>query len=400
MRPRGAGLADRTGIAGVVNGIAGVVRRGNALAAAVAGILAATFPACAPAAAPVQSPPGPTAADAEPAHDGGAALRADEAALAEARPEAVATANLPPLPPPPARLAVQPLLADEMPTAFCPLGVVAPPPAAPAPHAKSHKKDRSEHDRSEHEPRPFHAAPRIMIDVEGASDGSALGDLQRTVRAKGYWPVRRCYESGLRRDQHLRGTVALMVSLEPSGAVTAAAEAPAPAKASPLADPVVAACVVREVAPLLFGEPGPTAQVVTDAGTTRRGEAVLVHVDVTLGTGDAPVFAASPIPNAEAVREALRQAWPEATHCYEHALESNPRAGGRMDMHFRVARDGRVLSVQEGEAHLAAADLASCVLDVYRRATLPVAPLAPRTREPAAETTLVYGLELEPGAAN
>ncbi|HSY25568.1 MAG TPA: hypothetical protein VK841_25790 [Polyangiaceae bacterium] len=363
----------------------------KALALAVPAILATACTACAPAAPPLHSPPADTPSnggagpqDGHEAHDG------DVPALTEIGPESTATANLPPLPPPPARITVEPLVADEAPTSFCPLGVVAPSPAAPAPTAKGHKKQRSEH-----EPRPFHAAPRIMIDVDGAPDTPALAEMQRTARAKGYWPVRHCYESGLRRDQHLRGSVAVVLSVDPSGAVTAA---PAPAKANPLADPVAAACVVREVGLLSLDAPqSAAARGASDAGAAGPAEAVQTRIDVTLGTGDAPVFAAAPIANAEAVREALRQSWPEATRCYAHVLESNPRAGGRMDLHFRVAKDGHVTSVQEGEAHLAAADLASCVLDVYRHATLPVAS---RPRETAPDTALVYGLELEPGSAN
>jgi hypothetical protein len=355
----------------------------------------AAFAACTPpAAAPVQPQAAPHA-DAFDAGNEGAAVQSDGSASfaqiesTEGR-AAAATAPLPALPPLPPRVTVRPLVADEMPTAFCPLGVVGPPPSPPAPHAKSHKKERSEH-----EPRPFHAAPRIMIDVDGASGLPLLSELQRTARAKGYWPVRHCYESGLRRDQRLRGSVSVTLSVDPSGTVTAATgESP---NGSALADPVAAACVVRELSLLSFdGTPVPGARGPGDAGAG-PGEAVQARIDVMLGTGDAPVFAAAPIPNAEAVREALRQSWPDATQCFERALESNPRAGGRMDLHFRVAPDGRVTSVQEGDAHLAAADLASCVLDVYRRATLPVVP---RTREKAADTAVVYGLELEPAAAN
>jgi hypothetical protein len=376
-------VADRTGIARLV-------KPAKALALAVPVIVAAAFTACAPAASPVRSPPGDTAPDGgaapqdgDEAHDGGVT------ALTGVGPESAAMANLPPLPAPPARITVQPLVADETPTSFCPLGIVAPSPAAPPPTTKGHKKQRSEH-----EPRPFHAAPRIMIDVDGAAETPALAEMQRTVRAKGYWAVRHCYESGLRRDQRLRGSVAVALSVDPSGAVTAAAAAPAPAKGSPLADPVAAACIVREVALLSFDGPqSAAARGASDAGAAGPAEAVQARIDVTLGTGDAPVFAAAPVPNAEAVREALRQSWPDATRCYAHALESNPRAGGRMDLHFRVAKDGHVTSVQEGDVHLAAADLAACVLDVYRRATLPVAP---RLRETAPDTALVYGLELEP----
>lgn len=369
----------------------------SSVASSLSLALAAAGVACAPAAAPILSP-----APAPPALDVTHESSSPDAAIAvdDAGTELVPTANLPPLPAPPPRVTLQPLVADEMPTAFCPLGIVA---VSPPPPVKSRKKRRSErgaeherdHDRAEHEARPYHAAPRIMIDVEGAGDAPALADLQRVARAKGYWPVRRCYESGLRRDQHLRGNVALTLSVDASGTVTAATSAPA--KGTALADPVAAACVVRELALLSFAEPARTS---VDAGAA--GAEVAARVDVTLGTGDAPVFAAAPIPNAEAVREALRQRWPEATQCYARALEHDPHAGGRMDLHFRVAKDGRVLSVQEGDAHLAAADLASCVLDVYERATLPVAPRASEAhkKDSTAETALVYGLDLEPGGAN
>src|SRR5258708_21390793 len=88
--------------------------------------------------------------------------------------------------------------------------------------------------------RPYHPAPGIVVDVLDA-EGAVLAGLQRTARNLGYWPFRRCYEEGLRRNQALTGTVTLHVLVPPDASARRTGVSP-----STLKDDVVAACVPRE----------------------------------------------------------------------------------------------------------------------------------------------------------
>jgi hypothetical protein len=220
--------------------------------------------------------------------------------------------------------------------------------------------------------KPYHAAPRIVVDV---TEGDASGDLQRTARNLGYWPFRGCYEEGLRRDGQLAGKVALRVLVAPGGAVERSQAMP-----SSLVDPVVVACVGREARRLAF----PAAPGERDA-----------VFEVTLGTGDEPVFAPPPLANAGPLREALRGSWSAVERCYADRLAKAADVGGRMELHFRVQSSGAVSEVAEGEPRFGDVDVTRCVLGVYRTSHLPVEG-SPRRRR---SSDFVYALHFEAGDA-
>ena len=80
------------------------------------------------------------------------------------------------------------------------------------PHLRAHDAKLEHQGRdSGREPgkRPYHPAPRIVVDVVAAQGGASAAALQRTARNLGYWPFRQCYEEGLRRDPHLAGILYL-----------------------------------------------------------------------------------------------------------------------------------------------------------------------------------------------
>ena len=56
-----------------------------------------------------------------------------------------------------------------------------------------------------HGGRPYHPGPGIVVDTTEDQGGPGTADLQRVARSAGYWPFRRCYEEGLRRDPGLAG---------------------------------------------------------------------------------------------------------------------------------------------------------------------------------------------------
>jgi hypothetical protein len=235
---------------------------------------------------------------------------------------------------------------------------------------ESPARDRHHAKRKGHHHRPYHPAPGIIVDVVDARGGAAAADLQRVARNIGYWPFRRCYEEGLRRDQRLGGKVPLELQVDPSGTVERAA-----ANAATVADPSVVTCVAREALhlPLVPGESPTQAKLV-----------------VTLATGDEPVPVPRPVPGADDLRQALRGHWPEVEQCYASDLPRHPDAGGRMELRFRLNPSGEVAEVAEGDTRFGDADVTRCVLGVYRTTGFPALRGAPR------DGTFVYAMHFEP----
>jgi len=229
--------------------------------------------------------------------------------------------------------------------------------------------DRRHARRRAHHHRPYHPAPGIIVDVVDARGGSAAA-MQRVARNAGYWPFRRCYEEGLRRNQSLVGKVPLDVVVGSGGAVESVT-----VTAPTLGDPSVVTCVAREALHLaLVADESPA-------------EAKMV---ITLALGDEPVPVARSVPGAEEIRAALRKSWPAVEQCYAAGLSKHPGAGGRMEVRFRVDARGEVAEVTEGVAGLGDADLTRCIVGVYGSAHLP--PIRGGLRD----ATFFYAMHLEP----
>jgi hypothetical protein len=197
--------------------------------------------------------------------------------------------------------------------------------------------------------RPYHPDPRVVIDVT-RSGGAVATELQRTARDAGYWPFRRCYEDGLRRDQDLSGKLSLMLAGSPGGQVEEA-----PAAGPTFHDRIVVACVTREARHLSL----PPSE--SDAGAT---------MDVTFGAGDEPVAVPLPAARGLGLRGALESVWPDARQCYSRALSVDPNVGGRMEILFHVDVHGEVTEVSGGGRPIAGSGLATCLIETYRAAHL------------------------------
>jgi hypothetical protein len=207
-----------------------------------------------------------------------------------------------------------------------------------------------------------------VIDVTDARAANAR-ELQRAARDLGYWPIRRCYEEGLRRNQRLGGEIRLALSSagEDTGAIRATVVA------TTLADESVTLCVAREMKRLALWP--------VDSELT-------ASVAVALSTGDEPVPLPAPAPHAGALREGLRAAWPGMQQCYEAELTRQPDGGGRIELRFR-ARGGEVLEVDERDVGFGSNDFTQCVLGVARDAKLAV------PRDAPGETKFGYSLHFE-----
>jgi hypothetical protein len=276
-------------------------------------------------------------------------------------PDAPASASLEPLPPPDvAPEAPAPpgaphvLLADELP--YFPVRLRAQ--DAPPERHHSRRPDRAGHaghtadERTEAASRrPYHPAPGIVVDVIDAQGGLSAADLQRTARSSGYWPLRQCYEEGLRKDQRLAGKISIQLVVTPGGAIDRSE-----VTAATLHDEIVAACVAREARHL---------------GLAASAAQTIAKVEVTLVVGDEPVLTAKPLPGAAALRDALRGSWDSVRSCYAGELSSHPDAGGRLELRFHVHRDGEIVEVSEGDSRFGDIEVTRCVLGIYRTLKLP-----------------------------
>jgi hypothetical protein len=216
--------------------------------------------------------------------------------------------------------------------------------------------------------RPYHPAPGIVVDVLDG-DGAVMAGLQRTARNLGYWPFRRCYEEGLRRNQALGGTVSLDLVVTPDAAARRTE-----VTSSTVRDDVVTACVAREAHHLALDP--------VEAPVTAK-------VRVLLALGDEPVAGTIPVPGAADLRAALRSSLPQATSCFEGSLARHPDGGGRIELRFEVNDDGTVAHVSEAAPHYPDSETAECIADVYRRAPLSVAHAVPGK-------AFVYAIHFEP----
>jgi hypothetical protein len=263
--------------------------------------------------------------------------------------------------PPPAP-APKPLvvLVDELPYHWSHLVAKE---ASERPHASRAKRG--------HGGRPYHPGPSIVVDTTEDQGGPGTADLQRVARSAGYWPFRRCYEEGLRRDPGLAGKVSLDVAVAVNGLVERAEMVSAT-----LRDESVALCIGREAAHLAFAQ---------------REAPTRTTIDVSLSAGDEPVTVPRPAPHADELREALRTTWPAVEQCYASELSKRPGVGGRMELRFRARSSGEIVEVaEEGEPRFADVDVTRCVLGVYRSTRLPPARVCT-----ARETTFGYAIHLE-----
>jgi hypothetical protein len=200
--------------------------------------------------------------------------------------------------------------------------------------------------------RPYHPAPGIIVDVMEAQGGATAAEIQRSARNVGYWPFRRCYEEGLRRDQSLAGKVVVDLSVGEGGAIERTSIA-----SSTLRDESVVLCIGREASLLALALGG--------------GPPTEAKMQVTLATGDAPVPVPQPVPRAGDLRDALRASWPAVTQCYASGLAKHANTGGRLELLFRTKSNGEIVEVaEEGETRFADVDVTRCVLGVYRTSKL------------------------------
>jgi hypothetical protein len=220
----------------------------------------------------------------------------------------------------------------------------------------------------------YHPGPRVVIDTKillgnlpRGRGGRRRGVLTRAgvlarARKYGYWPVRLCFEDGLRRDQSLHGKTIVRLTLSRSGRVAAARLVD-----TELDDRPVAECLVDEVRELEF-LPAPRRRVD-------------IEMSIRLWPGHAPVPLAGPPaddyeePPGEldvaAARAALEEQSPAMRTCYRQGLARDPKLWGRVQLQLDLDPDGRVLKIAQTESRFPDPAVVQCIISTLSTVRLP-----------------------------
>jgi hypothetical protein len=285
--------------------------------------------------------------------------------LQELPPPAASTPTTPPAP----QVAVS--IADELPY------LVTHPQDEDAAESRSRKHTggtTSARSKRRGKKRPYHPAPREIVDITSAAAGASQADVQRLARAKGYNPFRSCFEEGLRRDQKLGGKITVDFTLGANGEVLGAKKT-----AATLGDDSVVECVVREAGRLELAHP--------ESGTPA------ITMVVTLSPGDDPIPVPRAAPHADRLRDALRTRWSGVEVCYKDGLTRHADLGGRLEVKLRVSPRGDVLEAGEGATRFGDPAVTKCVVGLMKEAKLPKLG----TKH---ETSFVYALHVESAPAS
>jgi hypothetical protein len=219
----------------------------------------------------------------------------------------------------------------------------------------------------------FHPAPRITVDVT-RTHGVREAEILKVARSKGYWPIRLCYEEGLRNAQRLHGSLSLALVIGGGGAVKGARRVK-----SDIDDASVSACITHSFRKLVLANP-----------TRKTGEAT---VTISLWPGDEPAYAPSPpstngrtLPDVpQDLTAALRALWPEFRSCYREGLRRDRALWGRIALKLRVSPRGEVLDASQVESRFPDPGVTECIIAAAHSASLPTSEK---------EITVIYPLRL------
>lgn len=208
----------------------------------------------------------------------------------------------------------------------------------------------------------WHPHPRVIVDnvrVKGQVSSAAV---QRTARAHGYWPIRRCYDPALPDKPELRGKLTVRFTLRNSGTAVRFSVVGKPT----LDDPKVVACLRNAFRAIKFPR-------------TRRGDAT-VSLDVTLHPGDAPMKAVEDppvtrgpgvidLPSVQAV--VARHAGAQVQECYAQAVRRVPGLWGRLVLRLDVAPNGGIREIVETDSTFPDLQTTRCAVKAIQPIGLP-----------------------------
>ncbi len=220
----------------------------------------------------------------------------------------------------------------------------------------------------------YHPGARVVVDTKvllgnlpkgrGGSRRGVLTQAGVLARARkyGYWPIRLCFEAGLRQNQALHGKTVVRLTLSGNGKVAAARLVD-----TDLDDRAVAECLADEVRNLEFLPP-----------PRRR---VDIETSIRLWPGHAPVPLVGPPeddfeePPGEldvaATRAALEQHSAALRSCYRQGLVRDPRLWGRVQLRVDQDPSGAILKVEQIESRFPDPAVAQCIIAALVSLELP-----------------------------
>ena len=218
----------------------------------------------------------------------------------------------------------------------------------------------------------FHSGTRVVIDAELAGVFGRQGSLssvrnavQARVRARGYWPLRACYDTAWRRghdgptDHTIRATVLASGHIR----ATRTLEHDGPRE--------LTSCLRSTLQHLELG-PLPARRV--DADLHLRfwpGDAPLPR-DVPLGEDTCTGTAAqAPLAQARALWEGSTRA---LNRCVSEGLDRDERLWGRLALRAEFDQEGSPTSVFQFQTQMPDDALVACVTEVVQGFHLPAAP--------------------------
>ena len=235
----------------------------------------------------------------------------------------------------------------------------------------------------------YHPGARVVVDTKvllgnlpRGRAGRPRGVLTRAgvlarARKYGYWPIRICFEAGLRRDQKLHGKTVIRLTLSANGKVAATRLVD-----TELEDRAVAECLADELQSLEFLPP-----------PRRR---VDIETSVKLWPGHAPVPLRGPPDedfeeapgqlDATAARVALQDRLPAIRTCYREGLGRDPGLWGRIQLQVDQDANGCVLGIRETESRFPDPAVARCIVAALRSLELP--------KPKGGRLSFVYGVRL------
>jgi hypothetical protein len=218
--------------------------------------------------------------------------------------------------------------------------------------------------------RTAHPAPRVKVDVTKVTGHVQAGDVQATARSKGYWPIRRCYDEGLRRAPRLHGEMVVRVGLGRDGSVREVHRV-----STHIDDRDVVACLRKALRRLSLAAPS-------------RGTATAT-IGVSVWPGDEPVSsraAEEPWPARPAELQAsLHSHLAEVEACYREGLARHAELSGRIALRLRVAATGEIREATEVESLFPDPGVKKCIVDQLRKAKMTA---------PGKELVFIYPLRL------
>ena len=207
--------------------------------------------------------------------------------------------------------------------------------------------------------RPWHPAPRVIVDNPRVSGRIRSATVLRTARAKGYWLIRTCYDAALTENQQLRGKLSVRFTIRPSGTVVRPAIVGKPT----LGDDKTVQCIRRSLRKITFPRLRGDAKATVDIQVNPGDAPVPVPRDDTPGAGliDPPLVQGTLAAGAGAVIQ----------QCFVDGAHRMPGLWGRMLLLADVAPDGTIRTVTEAESTFPDPLTTRCVSDAIRSLVLP-----------------------------